>query len=143
MKILLVAEMQCCRLLVKLYWLSVIAKLTDKFLPYSCNVHICTNLGCFQHLAIVNCAAMNIGVHRFFWIGVSGFLTFNHSVPETAPRAFYDIFKITPKGKQSRKSTKLINVSKLKGYWVLFRFYSASIEINLSFIHFRYVHIRE
>ena len=29
--------------------------------------------GCFQHQAIVNCAAMNIGVHRFFWIGVSGF----------------------------------------------------------------------
>ena len=22
------------------------------------------HLGCFQHLAIVNCAAMNIGVHR-------------------------------------------------------------------------------
>ena len=34
-------------------------------------------LGCFQHLAIVNCAAMNIGVHRFFWIGVSGFLGYN------------------------------------------------------------------
>ena len=32
------------------------------------------HLGCFQHLAIVNYAAMNIGVHRFFWIGVSGFL---------------------------------------------------------------------
>ena len=32
------------------------------------------HLGCFQYLAIVNCAAMNIGVHRFFWIGVSGFL---------------------------------------------------------------------
>ena len=31
------------------------------------------HLGCFQHLAIVNCAAINIGVHRFFWIGVSGF----------------------------------------------------------------------
>ena len=27
------------------------------------------HLGCFWHLAIVNCAAMNIGVHRFFWIG--------------------------------------------------------------------------
>ena len=31
-------------------------------------------LGCFQHLATINCAAMNIGVHRSFWIGVSGFL---------------------------------------------------------------------
>ena len=27
----------------------------------------------------VNCAAMNIGVHRFFWIGVSGFLGYNPS----------------------------------------------------------------
>ena len=35
------------------------------------------HLGSFQHLAIVNCAAMNIGVHRFFWIGVSGFLGYN------------------------------------------------------------------
>ena len=32
------------------------------------------HLGCFEYLAIVNCAAMNIGVHRFFWIGASGFL---------------------------------------------------------------------
>ena len=37
------------------------------------------HLGCFQHLAIVNYAAMNIGVHRFFWIGVSGFLGYNPS----------------------------------------------------------------
>ena len=28
-------------------------------------------------MAIVNCAATNIGVHRFFWIGVSGFLGYN------------------------------------------------------------------
>ena len=35
--------------------------------------------GCFQYLAIINCAAMNIGVHRFFWIGVSGFLGYNLS----------------------------------------------------------------
>ena len=37
------------------------------------------HLGCFQHLAIVNCADMNIGVHRFLWIGVSGFLGYNPS----------------------------------------------------------------
>ena len=32
------------------------------------------HLGRFHYLAIVNCAAVNIGVHRFFRIGVSGFL---------------------------------------------------------------------
>ena len=32
-----------------------------------------------QYLVIVNCAAMNIGVHRFFWIGVSRFLGYNPS----------------------------------------------------------------
>ena len=37
------------------------------------------HLGCFQHLAIVNCAAMNIEVHRFSWIGVSVFLGYNPS----------------------------------------------------------------
>ena len=37
------------------------------------------HLGCFQHVAIVNCAAMNIGVHRFFWIGDSGLLGYNPS----------------------------------------------------------------
>ena len=44
-------------------------------------IHLLTDghLGCFQHLAIVNCTAMNIGVHRFFWIGVSGFLGYNPS----------------------------------------------------------------
>ena len=30
-------------------------------------------------MAIVNCATMNSGVHRFFWIGVSGFLGYNPS----------------------------------------------------------------
>ena len=35
------------------------------------------HLGWFQHLAIVNCAAMNVGVHGFFWIDVSGFWGYN------------------------------------------------------------------
>ena len=30
------------------------------------------HLGCFQHLAIVNCAAVNIGVHRFFGLVFQG-----------------------------------------------------------------------
>ena len=37
------------------------------------------HLGCFPHLTIVNSAAMDIGVHRFFWIGVSGLLGYNPS----------------------------------------------------------------
>ena len=37
------------------------------------------HLGCFQHLAVVKTMAMNIGVHTFFWIGVSGFLEYNLS----------------------------------------------------------------
>ena len=36
------------------------------------------HLSCFQDLAILNCAAKNIGVHRFF-IGVSGFFRYNPS----------------------------------------------------------------
>ena len=44
-------------------------------------IHSFTNghLGWFQQLAIVNYAAMNVGVHRFFWIGVSKFLGYNPS----------------------------------------------------------------
>ena len=37
------------------------------------------HLGYFQYMAIVNCAAMDIGVHRFFWIGVSGLSGYNPS----------------------------------------------------------------
>ena len=37
------------------------------------------HFGCFHYLAIVNCAVMNIGVHRLFWIGISGLLGYNPS----------------------------------------------------------------
>ena len=30
--------------------------------------------GCFQHSAMINNTVTNIAVHRFFWVGVSGFL---------------------------------------------------------------------
>ena len=32
------------------------------------------HLGYFQHLAITNCTAMNIGEQRYFWVGDLGFL---------------------------------------------------------------------
>ena len=54
------------------------------------------HLGCFQHLAIVNCAAVNIGVHRFFWIGVSGFLGYNPSSGITGSK-FSSIFSFLRK----------------------------------------------
>ena len=43
---------------------------------HSVLIHSVTDghLGCFQHLAIVNCAAMNIGLHIFSQISVLGFL---------------------------------------------------------------------
>ena len=56
-----------------------------------CNIPLCKctiiffgsftdgHLRCFQHLDIINNAFMNIGVHRFFWVDVSGFLGYNPS----------------------------------------------------------------
>ena len=44
------------------------------------------HLGCFQHLAIISYAALNVGVHRFFWIGVSGFLRFSPSSGIARPK---------------------------------------------------------
>ena len=52
-----------------------LCRCTELFNPLIYHGH----LGCFQHLAIINNAAVNIGVHRFFWIGVSGFLGYNPS----------------------------------------------------------------
>ena len=48
---------------------------------HSFMIHSLTNgdLGCFQHLAIVNNGTLNIGVNIFSWIGISGFFRYNPS----------------------------------------------------------------
>ena len=86
------------------------------------------HLGCFQHLAIVNCAAMNIGVHRFFWIGVSGLLGYTPSSGITGSKGsstfsflrkfhtvFHSGFTSLPSHQQCTEKT--------------FSFYPASLEI--------------
>ena len=62
------------------------------FSPYhGILIHSLTDghLGCFQHLAmdIVNCAAVNIGVHMFFWIGISGFSGYDLSSGIAGPKS--------------------------------------------------------
>ena len=57
-------------------------------LYYSFLIHSFTHghLASFLNLAIVNYAAMNIGVHRFFWFGVSGFLGYIPSSGIAGPK---------------------------------------------------------
>ena len=40
---------------------------------------MCIRDSCFWFLAIIHSAAMNIGVHKFFWIGDLGFLRYSPS----------------------------------------------------------------
>ena len=47
------------------------------------------HLGYFQHLAIINSATMNIGVHKFFWTGNSDFLGYNPSSRITGSKESY------------------------------------------------------
>ena len=56
---------------------------------YSFLIHSFTDghLGCFQNLDIENCAAMNIGVDRFFCIDVPGFLEYVPAVELFGKRA--------------------------------------------------------
>ena len=53
------------------------------------------HLGCFQHVVIVNCAAMNIRVNRFFWIGVSGFLGYgpSHGIARSKGRSIFSFLR--------------------------------------------------
>ncbi|KAF6125485.1 hypothetical protein HJG60_009920 [Phyllostomus discolor] len=46
-------------------------------------------------MAIVNCAAMNIGVHRFFWTGVSVFFGYNPSsgIPASKGRSIFSFLR--------------------------------------------------
>ena len=54
-------------------------------------------LGCFQNLVIVNCSTMNIGVHRFFCVGVSGFLGYNPNSGIAGPkgRSIFNFLRIS------------------------------------------------
>ena len=61
----------------------LLCECTTVFLIHS---YIDGHLGCFQHLAIMNCAAVKNGVHRLFSMGVSGFLNTNTPIQERMAR---------------------------------------------------------
>ena len=64
---------------------------------HSFSIHSFTDghLRCFQHVAIVNCAAMTNGLHRFYWIGVSGFLGYNPSngIPKSKGSSLFSFLR--------------------------------------------------
>ena len=81
------------------YFISIIAcssidaviKCRNSFFFLLCSILLCKctsflihsstdgHLGSFQHLTIINSAAMNIGVHKLFWNGVLAHLRYNPS----------------------------------------------------------------
>ena len=61
------------------FFLSAVYSIMKMYQSFLIHTFTDGYLGCFQHLAIVNYAAMNTGVHRFFWTGVSEFLGYNPS----------------------------------------------------------------
>ncbi|KAF6125246.1 hypothetical protein HJG60_009766 [Phyllostomus discolor] len=77
------------------------------FLSFCCIVFHCiivlqffdpltdVHLGCFYHLAIINCAAMNIVLYRFFLIGVSMFLGYSPSngIAESTGSSIFSFLK--------------------------------------------------
>ena len=65
-------------------------------------------------LAIVNCAAMNIGLHRFFWIGVSGFLGYNPSSGIARSKRSYILFS------EEIPYIPLLHIRTLNIHWLLF-----------------------
>ena len=62
-------------------------------------IHLFTNgyLGCFQHLAVVNSPAINIGMYKLFWSGVIGFLRYIPSSEIAGSKGSSSIFNFLRK----------------------------------------------